>query len=103
MGDGSLKALPGGVDQYLDERVRRSAAAPVAAKPKGDTRLAKKELARLEREIARHEKREAELHRLLEEAATDYAKVAELDEELRAVVLAREAAEESWLSLSEEP
>jgi hypothetical protein len=40
---------------------------------------------------------------MLEEAATDYAKVAELDEELRAVVLAREAAEESWLSLSEEP
>jgi ATP-binding cassette subfamily F protein uup len=102
MGDGSLKALPGGVDQYLAERVRRTAPVPVTPKPRGDTRLAKKELARLEREIAKHEKREAELHRMLEEAATDYAKVAELDEELRAVQTAKEAAEEAWLELSEE-
>jgi ATP-binding cassette subfamily F protein uup len=101
MGDGSLKALPGGVDQYLQERVRRAAPAPVAPKPKGDSRLAKKELARIEREIGKHEKREAELHRMLEEAATDYAKVAELDEELRAVRAAREEAEEAWLVLSD--
>jgi ATP-binding cassette subfamily F protein uup len=102
MGDGSLKALPGGIDQYLQERVRREAAAPAPAKPKGDTRLAKKELARLEREIAKHEKREAELHVMLSEAASDYAKVAELDEELRAVHAAKEAAEEAWLELSDE-
>jgi ATP-binding cassette subfamily F protein uup len=102
MGDGSLKALPGGVDQYLQERVRRAAPAPVAPKPKGDSRLAKKELARIEREIGKHEKREAELHRMLEEAATDYAKVAELDEELRAVRAAREEAEEAWLVLSDD-
>ncbi len=102
MGDGSLKALPGGVDQYLQERVRRTAEASAPARPKGDTRLAKKELARLEREIAKHEKREAELHVLMEEAATDYAKVAELDDELREVVAAREAAEEAWLELSDD-
>ena len=39
---------------------------------------------------------------LMEQAATDYAKVAELDEELRAVVAAKEAAEEAWLELSDE-
>jgi ATP-binding cassette subfamily F protein uup len=102
MGDGSLKALPGGIDQYLQERVRRAVAAPAPAKPKGDTRQAKKELARLEREIAKHDKREAELHALLEGAATDYEKAASLDTELRAVVAAKEQAEEAWLALSDE-
>jgi ATP-binding cassette subfamily F protein uup len=101
MGDGSLKALPGGIDQYLQERVRRSVPAPAPARSKGDSRLAKKELARLEREIAKLEKREAELHVMLEEAATDYAKVAELDAELRAVAAAKDEAEEAWLALSD--
>jgi ATP-binding cassette subfamily F protein uup len=103
MGDGSLQALPGGIDEYLQKRVRRAAAAPVAVpKPKGDTRLAKKELTRLEREIAKHDRREAELHALLAEAATDYERTAALDAELRSVQAEKEQAEEAWLLLSEE-
>ena len=45
-------------------------------------------------------KREATLHDKLAAHATDFAKVAELDAELRAVVADREAAEEQWLELS---
>jgi ATP-binding cassette subfamily F protein uup len=103
MGDGSVKALPGGIDEYLQKRVRRAAAAPVPVpKAKGDSRLAKKELTRLEREIVKHDKREAELHAALAEAATDYERAAALDAELREVLAAKEQAEEAWLLLSED-
>jgi hypothetical protein len=39
------------------------------------------------------------LHDQLAANATDYARVADLDAELRDVVAEREAAEEAWLSL----
>ncbi|UQX89344.1 ABC-F family ATP-binding cassette domain-containing protein [Jatrophihabitans telluris] len=113
MGDGSLAALPGGVEEYL---TRRAAARTESERPagrstdgvsdtvkaKGNSRIARKELTRLEREIAKWEKRESELHAQLAEHATDYARTAELDTELRTVLGAREAAEERWLELSDE-
>jgi ABC transport system ATP-binding/permease protein len=109
LGDGSIAALPGGIDDYLQRRRASLQAAeqadrPVAAKParKSDPRAARKELARLEREIAKLERREAQLHRALAEHATDYARISELDAELRDVLSAKEAAEHSWLELSEE-
>ena len=34
--------------------------------------------------------------------ATDYARITELDAELRAVIGEREAAEEAWLALADE-
>jgi len=102
MGDGSVKALPGGVDQYLQERVRRAAAAPVAAKPKSDSRLAKKELQRLERLLVKLDAREAELHAVMAAQATDHEAVLKLNEELHQVRAEKESVEESWLELSEE-
>jgi ATP-binding cassette subfamily F protein uup len=102
LGDGSLAALPGGIDEYLE---RRAAAAQPASTDrraaKGDTRAARKELTRLERQIAQYEKREATLHEQLAQHATDFSKVASLDAELRAVVGEREAAEDRWLDLSD--
>jgi ABC-type multidrug transport system ATPase subunit len=67
----------------------------------GDARAARKELARLERQVGKLEQREAQLHARLAEHATDYAKVTELDEQLRVVRAERERAEESWLALAE--
>ena len=102
LGDGSLAALPGGIDEYLS---RRGAAVDDAADRrtnKGDSRAARKELARLERRVALLEKRERALHAELAEHATDFARVADLDETLRGVVAEREAAEEQWLSLADE-
>jgi ATP-binding cassette subfamily F protein uup len=103
LGDGSLAALPGGVEEYLE---RRAAAADAAVEERrakrGDTRAARKELTRLERRIETLQKREATLHDQLAAHATDYAKVAELDAQLRDVVAEREAAEEAWLELADD-
>jgi ATP-binding cassette subfamily F protein uup len=103
MGDGSVKALPGGVDQYLAERVRREAAAPVAAKPRGgDSRQAKKDLQRLERQLVKLDAREAELHAAMAAQAADHQAVLTLNEELHAVRAEKESVEEAWLELSEQ-
>jgi len=103
LGDGSVAALPGGVDEYLARRAS-STGAPQADRRagKGDTRAARKEITRLEREIARLEKRETKLHDDMATHAADYARVAELDAQLRQVVAEREAAEEAWLTLSDD-
>jgi ATP-binding cassette subfamily F protein uup len=102
MGDGSLKALPGGIDQYLAERVRREAAAPLVAKPKGDSRQAKKELQRLERQLVKLDAREAELHAAMAASATDHEAVTRLNDELHQVRQEKESVEEAWLELSEQ-
>ena len=101
MGDGSLAALPGGIDEYLARRSDQVDAVPQRRTSKGDSRATRKELARLERRIEQLEKREATLHDQLAAHATDFAKVSELDTELRAVVNEREAAEEEWLALAD--
>jgi len=102
MGDGSVKALPGGVDQYLQERVRRAVAAPAAAKPKTDSRLAKKELQRLERLLVKLDARESELHSAMAAQAADHEAVLKLNAELHQVRADKESVEEQWLELSEQ-
>ena len=106
MGDGSVKALPGGVDEYLQKRVRRSAPTAVAsAAPKkggGDTRAAQKDLQRVERSMKQADKREKQLHAELAAAADDYVRAAELDEQLRVLHVEKTALEDSWLELSEQ-
>jgi ATP-binding cassette subfamily F protein uup len=105
LGDGSVAALPGGIDEYLQRRaVALKAAAPtaVAKERKADPRATRKELSRLEREIAKLEKRETTLHDALAEHATDYARISSLDAELREVLAAKDAAEHAWLELSHE-
>jgi ATP-binding cassette subfamily F protein uup len=103
MGDGSLAALPGGVEEYL---ARRAASARDDAdsrrERRGDSRAARKELTRLERQIATLSKREVALHDELARNSTDFARVATLDAELRSVVADREAAEHLWLELSDD-
>jgi ATP-binding cassette subfamily F protein uup len=102
-GDGTLRDLPGGVDEYL-ARVRPAPAEepPARRERSGDTRAAKKELVRLERLVERCERDEARLHAALAKAATDYEAVSKLDAELREVQARKAEAEEQWLLLSEE-
>ncbi|MEP7179237.1 MAG: ABC-F family ATP-binding cassette domain-containing protein, partial [Pseudonocardiales bacterium] len=79
LGDGSLAALPGGVEEYLARRA--SAGQAVVAErreKKGDSRAARKEVGRLERQIAQLDKREAILHDELASSATDFIRVSEL-------------------------
>jgi ATPase subunit of ABC transporter with duplicated ATPase domains len=100
-GDGTLRHLPGGVEQYLASAVP-VAPPSVSRERAADPRVAKKELARLERQIARLEAREATLHEQLALHATDYEKVAALDADLRAVRQERAALEDEWLTLADD-
>jgi ABC transport system ATP-binding/permease protein len=101
LGDGSLAALPGGVDEYLARRAAATTPSEKAGPRKADPRAARRELTRLERRIASLETREAELHAELAQHATDYEQLSALDAELRQVVAQREAAEQAWLDLAE--
>ena len=63
-------------------------------------RAAKKELDRLDRQIARAGEREAKLHAELAASATDYAKLTDLGAQLAAVEAERADLEERWLELA---
>ncbi|GIF64793.1 ABC transporter ATP-binding protein [Asanoa ishikariensis] len=110
-GDGRLVHLPGGVDEYL-ERVTGPGAAPPLTAPAGaaperagmsaaEVRSARKDLVRLERAVSRLDQRETALHDEMATHASDYAKVAELDAQLRDLRAERERTEEEWLALAE--
>jgi ATP-binding cassette subfamily F protein uup len=127
MGDGRVRHLPRGVDQYLDELgtgiPRRTASnastSPAAAvsndlAPAGNTtvddspvvdaaaaRAAKKELNRIERQLARLTEAEAKLHDQLAVSASDYARLAELDAELRKLADERGELETAWFDAAE--
>ena len=67
-----------------------------------DLREAKKELARLERQLHKLEQREAELHDQMATHATDYEKVSALDAALREVRAELGAVfEDEWLTLAD--
>jgi ABC transport system ATP-binding/permease protein len=110
--DEKLAFLPGGVQEYLDRRAAETAAAAAAdanrsqpsAAQSSPARLreAKKELVRLDRQLERLTGREAELHEALAKAASDYARLVELGEELRSVEAEKAEAEDRWLELAEE-
>ncbi len=106
MGDGTVLALPGGVDEYLRRRVRRTGSAPApTAAPRtggGDTRAAKKELNRLERELSKLDQREQKLLAQIAEQAADHSAVLALDADLRSVRADKAAVEDAWLELSEQ-
>jgi ATP-binding cassette subfamily F protein uup len=119
LGDGRLTDLPGGVDDYLARRAASSAPASTAPAgpragangaalagpgPQPDNRAARetrKALTRLERQLEKLERREAELHAELAASATDYEKVTLLAEELREVQARKTETEDAWLELSE--
>ena len=71
-GDGRLTHLPGGVEEYL--AFVEAPAASVVSRPAAtvDSRTAKKELARLERQVTKLQDRAGQLHEQLATHATDY-------------------------------
>jgi ATP-binding cassette subfamily F protein uup len=109
LGDGTLAALPGGVEDYLarSRAAGEAEAGPVGAarRAQGDTRAearaTRRELIRLERRIATLEKQEVQLHQQLAEHATDHERVLELDTRLREVAVEKDGAESAWLELAE--
>jgi ATP-binding cassette subfamily F protein uup len=63
-------------------------------------RAARKELARVERQLDKVRDREARLHDDLAAAATDHERVLELDRALRVLQEERAALEDRWLELA---
>jgi ATP-binding cassette subfamily F protein uup len=63
-------------------------------------RAAKKELDRLDRQIARAGEREAKLHAELAASAADYERLTELGAQLSAVEAERTDLEERWLEVA---
>lgn len=117
LGDGRVRDLPGGVEQYLE--LRRAAKADGAAarreeatvggeaapvRPGADAtavRAARKDLARIERRLGRIADLEADLHDRMAAQATDHEAVLALDAELRALAEERAALEEAWLEAAD--
>ncbi|MBT2369263.1 ABC-F family ATP-binding cassette domain-containing protein [Streptomyces sp. ISL-10] len=113
LGDGALRMLPRGIDEYLERRARMvEASAPVpppapataAGKEKSaaDARVAKKELQRIERQLDKISDKETKLHAQIADNATDFEKVAKLDAELRELAGERDELEMRWLELAED-
>ena len=122
LGDGQLSFLPGGVEEYLRRRSALEAGARSAESSAGVVgvagvagqaeraggqsgagaqRAARKEMARLERQIDRLATREAELGEALAASATDYVRLTELGAELRQVQAEKSRLEEQWLEAAE--
>ena len=124
LGDGSVRDLPGGVEQYLElrrEAMRPSRGAadsvdspttPADAGPRAERGAtsgarrheARKALGRIERKMERSSQAVGALHVRLEEVSADPARVGELAElgrELVAAEAAHAELEEQWLEVAE--
>ncbi|WUS92053.1 ABC-F family ATP-binding cassette domain-containing protein [Kribbella sp. NBC_00709] len=114
MGDGQVRHLPRGVDQYLDELAagipRRAPSNALTPAPEMSSNLsvdpaamraAKKELNRIERQLAKLTETEAKLHDQLAASASDYERLAELDTELRKLADERAELETAWFEAAE--
>ncbi len=115
LGDGHLRDLPGGVEEYLElrrvalEGAASSSGAPAAgtdatttgAPSAADVRAARKEVARIERRLAKIADLESALHARMAEQATDHEAVQRLDAELRTLAAEREELEEAWLEVAD--
>ena len=133
LGDGRLRDLPGGVEEYLALRraallaggapssdepaVGTTSGAPSGGAPGGrpgsgpepaapapsaaDVRAARKEVARIERRLAKITDLEQDLHAQLAQHATDHETVQRLDAELRALAAERDDLEDAWLTAAE--
>jgi ATP-binding cassette subfamily F protein uup len=101
LGDGSLLMLPGGVDEYLARRaasVQPERAVAVDG-PRGAAvqRATKKELARIERQLARLQSQIDAVHEEMARHASDYQRLADLDATLIALVAEHDELETAWL------
>jgi ABC transport system ATP-binding/permease protein len=112
LGDGRLRDLPGGVDQYLDLRRAASASADSSDSrgagggresdgSAGEVRAARKELARLERQLEKLHERESRVYAEMAAAASDHERVLGLDAALRSLRDERAVMEDRWLELAE--
>ena len=105
LGDKSLKDLPRGVDQYLEQRaasVQRpnSDVKIKRASSAAEQRQLKKDLARIERQVEKAKVRLTELKSAQTAAAFDPAELARITEELESQRAELKSREEEWLEVT---
>jgi ATP-binding cassette subfamily F protein uup len=106
LGDKVLRDLPRGVDQYLEQRAVSSAPSTESSSKEGSTssaaqlRQLKKDLTRVERQVAKGKERLAQLKSELEAAAFNPEKLLELTAEIATVESDLVVREEEWLEIT---
>ena len=106
LGDKVLRDLPRGVDQYLEQRAASSASSTESSSKEGSVssaaqlRQLKKDLTRVERQVAKGKERLAQLKSELEAAAFSPDKLLELSAEIATVESDLVVREEEWLEIT---
>lgn len=116
LGDGKVRNLPGGVEQYLALREEALAAAEAlpgqapqdaqrAAEAPGrseaEKREARKELARIERQLGKLAAQEEKLHAQMAASAEDFVRLGDLNAQLNELLGQKDELELAWLEASE--
>ena len=113
MGDGGLRGLPGGLDQYLKLRSEQPAE-PTAFTQSGsdsdahskpdlsaaEKRELQKDQQRVERSIAKLDTQIKEILGDMEKFSSDFDKISDLNDTLQPLIAEKDALEEKWMELS---
>jgi ATP-binding cassette subfamily F protein uup len=107
LGDKSLRDLPRGVDQYLEQREEsllkpNSDTKPKSASSAAEQRQLKKDLVRVERQIQKSKEKITELEEAQESAAFDAAELLRISEELENQRTELNTREEEWLEITDQ-
>jgi ATP-binding cassette subfamily F protein uup len=106
LGDKVLRDLPRGVDQYLEERTKSVIASSAsnqkveAVSSAAEQRQLKKDLARVERQVAKEKERLSQLKSALEAAAFNPDELIKITTEISNVESELAAREEEWLEIT---
>lgn len=104
LGDGQLRDLPRGVDQYLEDRARALRGGSAQGEKKVSSaqteRLLKKDLARVERQIAKAREKLVTLKSEQSEASFDANRLIEIANEITTIESELVQREEEWLEIT---
>jgi ATP-binding cassette subfamily F protein uup len=104
LGDGQLRDLPRGVDQYLEDRARALRGGSSQGEKKVSSaqteRLLKKDLARVERQIAKAREKLETLKSEQSEASFDANRLTEIANEITSIESELAQREEEWLEIT---
>ena len=104
LGDGQLRDLPRGVDQYLEDRARALRGGSTQGEKKVSSaqteRLLKKDLARVERQLAKAREKLETLKSEQSEASFDANRLIEIANEIASIESELVQREEEWLEIT---
>jgi ABC-type multidrug transport system ATPase subunit len=106
-GGGRCDLLPGGIEQYLAERVAAETS-PTRQEPQrtesasARKRRTGKEMARIEGQLTKLDERITAMHEAMADAAADHVRLGELNAELNELLTLKESLEEAWLAAADE-